>query len=152
MKETIKKATSEEVAEQKTTTKKDKNIELTNELSVKKAELAQNILILNGGVNKQGQTVNGCDKLIEMNIKLLEMKELENKYRQVVDPKMRYEREPRWQQLRAELEVIPLISRIKKSIKMVQEQKKQILETNPTIQKRIKELEKEIKKKPDHVE
>ena len=77
MKNNIKPANQEEVAEQNKTVKVDKDLELRNELNVLKKELKQNKLIANGGFNEKNQEVVSTDKLVEQFTDLIEMKEIE---------------------------------------------------------------------------
>ena len=151
MKEIIKPVTPEEVADQNKTvqkTKEQEKLEDENELNVKKKELKNNKRILNGYDDQEG-FMPDMDTRIESNKKYLEMKDIEFKKDEINGGNRRvaYEGDQRWRQLKKEIFLTPEPDKIKRSIKRMEEQEKEIMENNPELQKRINELGKKLGKK-----
>lgn len=128
-----------------------KKLDKEDELSAKKKELKRNEQVLNGWTDDQGREYLSCDELIKRNKMLLEMKQIELSKCAIhpANAKFRYETDQRWMQIQNEIVRKPEIKSIKKGIERIEEQKEQIIKTNPMLKKRIEELGKS--KKADYI-
>lgn len=149
---TIKPATQEEVAQQKSTkqTPEEKEkMDNLEELKVKRAQLKNDLTFINGGDVRVGQMVNHMSPIedgMRVTKRNIEKMQITLEGIKAINPKFEFEENPKYQEICAE-EIKEQRDDMKRKLKQQEDAMIEVLKRIPESKKRINELEKLLGKK-----